>query len=275
MMVTRWNDKGWKDAGAELRRWKKMDVPTFVRHRGRVLDQDLLRWTPPRGKRPGSESWPSMKKRGEKTVERDCKRLFIPIRDVPLIKDALAARETKVSGVRVRSLHSRIKALFRAQNWNELERLLFKLGFKYSGIIGNASEQVHDRAVREGSRGRPARHKRYLVIEKSSIAPLISKLKSHVGRLKSGWGAAARALGVPARNWPAWVQRHGANGSFQDRTSVPDRPTLIFINNDQASKDMSQAEIVDAAIAVNERKMVIEAQKIWEHEQRKLQRAMR
>lgn len=243
-----------------------MDVPQFIRHRGRVLVQDLLKWTPPRGKNPGSEGWVSMKQRGEKMVERDGKKIFIALNDVDIVKNAKASPKDK-------GVLGQIYRLLKARMYPELERLFFKIGIKFSGIIGNASEDLWNKAVRAGTRGRPRRGMRWAVIEKGSIAPLIAKRKQDVGKLKAGWGAGARWLGVPSREWPAWVQRHGAGGSFEDRTGSTDRPTIRLYNDDKAVKDMNQVEIVDAAIAVNERKMVIEAQKVTEHELRKIQRA--
>jgi hypothetical protein len=250
MNVVRWNDQGWVNTGAELRRWKKMDVPQFVRWRAKIVNQDLTKWTPPRGRNPGSESFSQQKKRGEKTLEADIHKVFQAV-------DQLGIWGSSINPKLTRNLRNAVNS----GNTMAVRGILESIGIKVDSVFAIPYPSIHEAA--RTRRGRVKGVRWNWVFRGSSIKGYIRQRRPSIGKLKSGWGAGARFLGTSS---PAWVSRHGANGRFENRLSVPDRPTIRLINDQKAAKDMSQIEIVDAALAINEKKMEKELKAILAHE---------
>lgn len=238
----KWNDRRWRDTGAELRRWKNMDVPQFVRHRARVLAQDLIKWTPPRGKHPGKETFRQQKKRGEGTIMRDSLRTFTPLDKLRIVEDP----STGWAG-------PAIKKAMAAGDMYTVEGILKKLRFTVRGVLSQPSLSIHQAA--RTRRGTVPKKQGWFVPRHEQVVAFAKTLFPHVGKAKSGWGEPAGKLGVPTRNWPLWVQQHGRNGHLVDNTTVANKPKMFLINDRPETRDYDKTEIVDAAIFVNEAKM--------------------
>lgn len=257
MITLKFNTREWHDTATELRRFKNMDVPKFVRYRARVVVQDLIKFTPPRGKNPGSESFAQQKKRGEKTIMRDVSRVFGAIDQLGVNQRPENPKLAEAFG----------KALA-SKDLSALDTLLRNIKVKFKALLSEPSPSIHQQA--RGMRGTVVSRQGYFVPLKSQVTAFAKTLFSHVGKAKSGWGAAAFLLGVPDKNWPQWVKRHGANGSIEDRTGNVSRPTIRVENDRKEVAGMSSEEIVGAVMAINENKLRKELEAIWAYEKRKI-----
>lgn len=255
MITFRLNTREFHDTGVELRRWKKMDVPQFVRYRARVVTQDLGKWTPPRGPHPGSEGWPSMKKRGEKNVERDIRKVYKAIDQLGIWK---APTNPKLSAW--------LKRMVRSGNIPAIKAVFDQLGIRYASIFPIPYGSIHETARTTRGRVGGSKDRSNFVFYESDIKKYITLRQKEVGLLKSGWGMAALRLGAKL---PVWVTKHGANGQFQDKLSIPDRPTVVLVNDTKAAKDMDQEELVDAVLFINELKLQKELKAILAYQCRK------
>jgi hypothetical protein len=243
MVKVTWNAREWVDTGAELRRWKNMDVPTFVRHRARVATQDLLKWTPPRGKHPSKESFNEQKKRGQKTLERDIRRVFFALDQAKII----TAPENE-------KLANDLKRYIASGNTGAIERILRNLRIPFKSLHKLPYPSLHEAA--RDRRGNVRKAQGHLVLRDASIKKYIRQRQPMIGEFKAGWNAAARALGVPSRHWPAWVsgQKVGA-APVVDRLKNVSRPTLTLVNASKWINSGDQERFVDAVLAINQIKM--------------------
>jgi hypothetical protein len=109
------------------------------------------------------------------------------------------------------------------------------------GPRGESPKQYHRAMFQFKKLGKPLRRNRKqpYFVDANQLRALVRELKSHVGRLASGWLSAAQQLGVRA---PAWISRHGTGrGSIVMHLNSP-RYTIDMTCNVPANVDMSEME---------------------------------
>lgn len=239
----------WHDTVSELRAWKKMDVPAFVQYRARIAVKDLMKWTPPRGKNPGRESYTVQLERGKATIRRDWNRSFRAL-------DQLAAYQTPTGRLS--------KDFIVAVDNGDVPRitaLLKVLGFPYvRGVLSVPSRSIHE-AARTKAGTVPVNLGWWVFRQADIDAAAVGSFKD-IGKAKSGWGFSAAKLNLPAKHWPAWVRRHGNNGYMQDNLSDRNNPRLYLINDRPEVKDTDGAKMVADALRIGESKLQKELNEI-------------
>lgn len=232
-----------KETLQELRRFKKMEIPEFVHWRAKIACADLIKWTPPRGKSPGSEGPRKQYEIGEKALSHDMGKMWVSA------KYLLTKMERKGA-----KLAQAFRRYINQRNVTAIQKILRDLGFvNVSEIVREATEEQHD-ANRVHRTGRIARAHPVLVVNSTSINRLRKKKEGDIGKWKSGWGASAARLGVAIRDWPLWVRRHGNRGSILIQNF--ENSTTITMENDEGPE--ADERITDNVMAVNARKAEIE-----------------
>lgn len=255
-----WDTREWhKTAGELMKRTRYKTLPEFLRWRMKICVQDLQKFTPPRGPNPGSESFASMRKRGEKRIRHEVRKLFPDLSAVHVVAHPVPelVRWSKY-------IHKYIKN----RNLPALAKMLRDIDLPVPLILEQATEAAHTGA--RGSRGRVKAGVRYPVLDGGSVNRLIKDIAGHVGKLKAGWNKAAKYL--KAKSVPMWITKHNSPGGVME-DMLSDTPSIQVINSAAATKDMNPNEIVNAALMINERKMETELRKIMEYEFRKANRA--
>lgn len=211
----------------------------IVRSEGKLFVQDVVRMTPPFGGAVSTESLNAQKKIGEEAVERDIRRAFALI-DLDKIKSA-PARE-------------RLRKLIRKNDLEGIKSVLKAMKFRVNQVVSEIDPQLHQSA--RDSRGRVRNGKRVWLTRAKGLSAYIRQIKTHVGRSKGGWVAAAQGLGLKL---PAWITRHGtAGGSFTDQTKGTDKPKITIRNNRGSGED---SNIVERAMKNRRRNIGIKLQR--------------
>jgi hypothetical protein len=100
-------------------------------------------------------------------------------------------------------------------------------GKRKERISGAQLVQIHHRLLSQKRPGAPMKRDRGqpYYVDARKLRTLERKLISHVGRLASGWVAAAQALNV--RGVPSWVARHG---SMRGSVDVQLEGTALYVS---------------------------------------------
>jgi hypothetical protein len=74
--------------------------------------------------------------------------------------------------------------------------------------------------------------RRQVLIKKGQLTKIVSTLKQHIGRLRSGWVVGWQLLGAQGRSLPQWVSKHRdkQRGYVRDQSKVLLHPTVTVGN---------------------------------------------
>lgn len=250
------DDREFKRAIEELRRWKRMEVPKFVLYRAKIVCQDLIKWTPPCSKHPSGDGFNEQKLIGWHAVQRD-------------IDACWRSANSLLADMEAKQPHAadQAKKYIRSGNLQAFRTMLKDLGFgDYQDVVLDVTESMHD-SMRNAKQGRVVRGMKKIVLRVNSLKQLVRLKLGHVGKWKAGWNASAAYLRVAMRDWPLWVRKQAnARGTIVPNLLRRDRPTIIMYNDEQGSPRSRTDEILGAVMRINERKMMIELEQITKHE---------
>jgi hypothetical protein len=181
-----------------------------VLQEGKLLEQDLVKLTPPFGSAPSTESFNAQRKVGENAVERDVKRVFHIV---------------DLDSIRSDRLRDRLRELVRKQDLAGIKAALKDAKIKVNDVVREASADIHEKF--RDSRGRVQRPKWIWVASDRSLKRYLKAAKAMVGKAKAGWAAGAQALGV---RLPNWITRHGSGGGSVQIDRNPQSPQITIRN---------------------------------------------
>jgi hypothetical protein len=221
---------------------QRVGLKQAFRFQGRQLAGTLVKLTPPTNRAAGRA-----------TVERDFKKLFVPI----LTGDPGEWSSTKW-GTRIRDPELR-KQMAKARRKGDTKaayEILTKAGFDIS------PEQVvlFDPAFHQGQRrrgvipGKNNRGSRKLILNPTALTAYLRTTQGHVGQAKGGWAASLTGLGG---NVAAWIRVHSRSGQFTDSLESALAPSLVFENQSEWASSGDDDRIV--ANAIRSRATQIEA----------------
>lgn len=145
----------------------------------------------------------SDRKRGERAVESDIDRMFLPLKKIEAIYNPKTRRFADV-----------VHTMLDAGDYAGISDLLESTGILdfHAKIILNADPALH-RKFRVASTGKVSKAVRnpWLVVNEKSIADLKKKLKGNVGYAKSGWRASLHGVRMAV---PRWIDK-GGPGEFK------------------------------------------------------------
>lgn len=196
----------------EIVRVTGKEAGEVVREEAGLFTKDVVKFTPPFGSAPSTESFGAQRKVGEAAVERDIKRVFTWL---------------DLSKINSEGVRKRLEELARAGDVDGIKDVLKGCRIPVNTVLLEVNERVHDFA--RGSRGRVQKWKRIWVVRSRGIAAYIRKKKADVGKSKAGWVAAAQKFGVKL---PSWITRHGAGGgSVRDESKHATEPKITITNH--------------------------------------------
>lgn len=205
-ITAKFDDRQFKEAAERIAVFSNKSMLEVCRQQAGLFVSDAVKFTPPFGDAPITEKWPVQREVGEKRVEKDIRKAFMPVERLAIF------HSQKPLGNLLR------RALRGTKNRFKAEQILREVGIKTDGIIAKANEDFHN--LKRNTRGSVRSGKSpFIVTNFKSIDALIRKKQKLVGLSKSGWRAAvegvnkfrARAIGLPA-----WVRRHGGTGGYQE-----------------------------------------------------------
>lgn len=233
---------------------RRVSFQRLLRDQARLFVRDVLKLTPPRGRAAISESFNAQKRRGEKRVERDILKVFMPVSALKILSEPQNA-----------SLAESLGSAIRRQDWAVAEAILVRLGFSSIRVEPDATEhdQARDRRGQVNRRQRPT-----IILHVASVKKYIKAQLAHVGKTKAGWLLAANALGVPV---PQWIRRHGGAtpGLFRDETPNSSNPSITIGNLVIYGDGFQDLRIVQTALQLRTKAMKTQTEKILQAEIRK------
>lgn len=211
-----------------------------IRQESKLLVQDLVRLTPPFGPAPSTESYGKQREVGEHAVERDVRNVFTVL---------------DLDKIRNEGIRERLRLLMRKGDLDGVKGVLKGCKIPVNTVLLEADAGVHEFA--RDRRGRVQTWKKIYVIRERGVNRYVREMKSHVGRSKAGWAAAAAALGV---RLPSWITRHGTSGgSVRDQTRG-NEPKVTIVNEHGGGG--SDLRVVDRAMKNRIRNIKAKLEKI-------------
>lgn len=211
-----------------------------IRQQAKLLVKDLIRATPPFGRNTFSESFNAQRRAGMDAVERDIRKVFVPLRvfvertNSPKLAAALSSAGGLVAVNRV----SRKQGVKRSGvDMQALEAIFRNIGMD-GVIIREVKPELHEEA--RNSKGRVGKRPRsYIVVDERSINRYIKLKQSHIGKAKAGWMKAA--IGLAVAGIPGWIREHLTAGVFVDKSKGIIDQTITIGNLVSYSSDFSEA----------------------------------
>ena len=245
------------------------DSDKVLKDQAKLFVKDLIKVTPPFGKATFSESYNEQRKSGEDAVERDIRKVFIPLR---VFAESVSSRNPKLAaailaaggivGSNVKTKKS--KVVKSSIDMDALDAIFRNMGME-GRVVRYVNPEIHQRA--RGRRGRVKRATPLFVVSEKSLDSYITSVKKDVGKAKSGWLKAAIGLGVAGI--PNWIRRHLTPGVFVDKTLANNPEASITVGNlVEYSGDFDAAKF-EAAIQNRQRGMANQLAKMAEHRARK------
>lgn len=219
------------------------EIGTVIRQEAKLFVKDVLKLTPPFGTAPSTESLNAQKKVGERAVERDIRRVFSTL-------DLTKIRSPKIK-------HD-LERLVRKGDLEGVRRVLRAMGIPARDVLREADPKLHE--GQRDRRGRIQSRKNIWVVKDGSVKRYVREKQKHVGKAKSGWLMAARALGVSVTNW---ISRHSGAGVFVDRTRDRKKP-MVRVGNavDFIQGSGAELQIVKRALQNRVRNMKAKIERV-------------
>lgn len=174
---------------------------------------DILKLSPPRTQSGGS--WPQQKALGEGSVESDLKALFQP--DDLRTGKIMVFQNQHNSGWYYRPVDRKLA------DWVS--------AVPPSRVAGGDIKAIHHKYRKPN--GRVVKHPPIHLARPAFINAYVRTIKGHVGKLKSGWCAAADYFcgKVGKQKWaPDWVVRHSEPSKIEDGVSVDGNGKMVAAN---------------------------------------------
>lgn len=237
------NSSEFQKMAKQLRDIKKFSSAEMLTYLGKMLAGYLIKCTPPFGKHPFQESSKSQEDMGRKSVERDLRKLFIPLGLARLA-------ELQKLGHFPRRALVYIRKYAREGQDGKLDKILRDLGLIDKSFVVKRATLSMNHAQYIGFYRRPHKVKqRVYVLNAKSIDMLIAEVKKHVGTAKAGWIRAADQLKLGARTIPGWVRKQSARavGAFEDGRFADNIPFFSMVNS-TVGADAPESDVVIVAM---------------------------
>lgn len=220
-----------------MKHTKYNTLPKVIRQAGSMIVALLIKWTPPRSKSPGSETFQFQKLIGMVAVKRDFERVFWRLRTfIPL---AVGGRP---------SVLKEWQDAVKSGSTQTVNLLMEKLNIPNRGAIQTATEELHHQHKRQGRIPKnfsPPYH----VFDSSSVASLIQVTQRRVGEWKHGWAAAAVKLKVP--KIPKWIMNQMSDpGTCVDHADREKQRYIYFENRSAGTATGNANSMVQPAGAI-------------------------
>lgn len=178
-----------------------LDFPQAVQRSARLLNAELLRFTPPK-----------TYAQGRAAVRRDINRAMMLL------------NPDKV--------HNRVLAqAIRDEEYEVVQAFIANLRrYRPSSLLARNKLRRFDPALHQSKRdgrGRVKRAQGIMVLERSKYERYVKEIQKHVGATKFGWAISGRRLGVSI---PSWVLGHSERqGEYQENLN-PKNPMIAMTN---------------------------------------------
>jgi hypothetical protein len=197
-----------------------LDSVKVLKDQGRLFVRDLIKVTPPFGDATFSESYNTQRKAGESAVERDIRKVFVPLRqfaeNVSKTNPELGVTLTMKGGITGSNIANRkLKRSSNRIDMQALEAIFRNMGME-GRVMLNVDPAIHEKA--RGRRGRVRRATPVVVVNEKSIDKYIKEKQGHIGKAKAGFMKAA--IGLAVKGIPNWIRRHMTPGVFRDQTGA-------------------------------------------------------
>ena len=219
--------------------YKNKTVPEIVRAQGRLVAVNLAHNTQPYGDDDAA------KFKGQNAVRRDIGRVFIgPERVIEIAK--IGAATNPISRWILEAVKKGDEEGVRTA-WQ-------RLSGKPITVSKNVVPSWHQ--SQRNRRGRvPRSAEAMIILRETSLRAYTTTKAKLVGFGKSGWAAAARALGG-TRGIPGWVTRNDGPGGVTDNTKgKTNTPYVVLTNNVRYISDILPQKEVDKAVLLQAEKM--------------------
>ena len=226
-IAAKFNESGFADQLNRLAQAQGKAIHTTIKEQGGLLLSDIVRGTPPRGRRAlaatgRQESWATQKRIGENAAMRGVR---VALKYWPFLfgedKTADSLNDPKSNRP-----SAELYRLMKAGKFVHAQTLLDSMNKGGSGVVARGTKELHKKLRRRGRV--PWNTKAYIVASGPSIKAVVKERKAKVGLGKSGWMKGAVVLGTYGK-YPTWITRHGANGIAY--FSPPGPKVLLSVRN--------------------------------------------
>jgi hypothetical protein len=166
----------------------------ILREQAGLFAKDAMKFTPPFGNAPITESMATQLDVGTKSVSRDVSLAFQSVQHLRVAQQGSRPGKS-------------ILAMIQKGQIQELELVLRKMSIRAFGVEENATVDLLNRLRDRYGRVR-RRVGSYLIINAQSIAAVLKHQLENLGIAKAGWGKALRATRKTKHGMPRWVTRH-------------------------------------------------------------------
>lgn len=218
-VTAKFDDRQFKEAAERIAVFSNKSMLEVCRQQAGLFVSDAVRFTPPFGDAPITESLDEQKHIGEEAVAKGVGRAFRRPGDLYIVQ-----QNTELGrGI--------LKLIRNRKNFEKINNILRKIRFATGGVIQSPTRELHD-SVR-GSRGHVRSGRFGFLVANWKSVPRFLKLKQKfVGLGKSGWKKAIDELNkYRARKItvPSWVKRHDGQGMYLEGQS--NEKTFVEVAN--------------------------------------------
>jgi hypothetical protein len=136
---------------------------------------------------------------GERAVERDIRRVFIPVSELKDWQKSVKFRKAQ------------------AANDTETIAKLLKGKFHFDRVTVDVDAEHHKKSRSHDGRVKRKPHQ-HLVLVSENIIKYVKRRQAQVGYAKSGWNEAHRKFGVRLKALSGWIKAHHGAGFAEDQT---------------------------------------------------------
>ncbi len=215
MSAWTFNEREFRNTLGKIAQLGSRTLEEVSQQQASLFTQDASSFTPPFGKAPVKESASEKKRIGERAIERDVKRAFMPI-------ESLRVFHTNTE------MGKGLQRAAKKKNTILTEELLRQSGVRVRGVVTEPSQELH-RGMKN-NRGRIIKARSYVMIGKpSKLKRYVKDQQRRVGLAKDGWTTPLVNL---KRNPPPWVRRHSTlSGIYREEHG--DTPSVVVGNSVQ------------------------------------------
>lgn len=214
----------------------KADSRLLLKEEMRLLLRDVMKFSPPQAYKPMSDGQKLKKARAD--VSNDIFRSAVPL-------DASKITNPRISKLIRKKDIDGLNALARRMKRGPIAGRVF--------VTPEALRGLHKKDRNAFGR---VKYDRKRMTWGAGFRAYVKTIQARIGYLQSGWGRAARAVGLPMKNW---VARHGqSDGGYV----APQINNLRIEATNRSSKYPGYQRIVDFAIAARARSLAAELKAI-------------
>ena len=178
------------------------EANVILREQAKLLVRDAAKMTPPFGDAPVTESWAAQRKIGQNAVRGDLQRMFVSPNQV---EERFSSKDPRFG--------QRLKKALQSGDIVTANIMLERARMNAEAAI-EPTAGLH-RSQRDSKGHVRKRPRQFFIGNRAALAEYIANRLRFVGLAKSGWAAAASALGLTL---PGWITGLGGSGGIREET---------------------------------------------------------